>query len=124
MVNKFYKIVKILNILHQNCMILRKHHRHPVKICKQQLFSFCETEWQVLSLPIPYLVIQSDFPSHKDMDWGRTSCFLFEMMGETAPQMFHNASIWLTLVLATQRYIYICKATRSVHRNLIIDYLI
>lgn len=48
------------------------------------------------------------------MDWGRTSCFLFEMMGETAPQMFHNASIWLTLVLAAQRYIYICQATRSV----------
>ena len=28
--------------------------------------------------------------------------------------MFHNASIWLTLVLAAQRYIYICQATRSV----------
>ena len=52
--------------------------------------------------------------SHQDMDWGRSSCFLFEMMGETAPQMFHNASIWLTLVLAAQRYIYICQATRSV----------
>ena len=52
--------------------------------------------------------------SHLDMDWGRISCFLFEMMGETAPQMFHNASIWLTLVLAAQRYIYICQATRSV----------
>ena len=52
--------------------------------------------------------------SHQDMDWGRSSCFLFELLGETAPQMFHNASIWLTLVLAAQRYIYICQATRSV----------
>ena len=52
--------------------------------------------------------------SHHDMDWGSTSCFLFELLGETAPQMFHNASIWLTLVLAAQRYIYICQATRSV----------
>lgn len=46
------------------------------------------------------------------MDWGRTSCFLFEMFAETIPQMFHNASIYLTLVLAVQRYIYVCQATR------------
>lgn len=46
------------------------------------------------------------------MDWGRTSCFLFEMFAETLPQMFHNASIYLTLVLAVQRYIYVCQATR------------
>ena len=47
------------------------------------------------------------------MDWGRTSCFLFEMFAETIPQMFHNASIYLTLVLAVQRYIYVCQATRK-----------
>ena len=47
-----------------------------------------------------------------DMDWGRISCFLFEMFVETTPQMFHNASIYLTLVLAVQRYIYVCQATR------------
>ena len=52
------------------------------------------------------------FCSHQDMDWGRTSCFLFEMFAETLPQMFHNASIYLTLVLAVQRYIYVCQATR------------
>ena len=50
--------------------------------------------------------------SHLDMDWGRVSCFLFEMFVETTPQMFHNASIYLTLVLAVQRYIYVCQATR------------
>ena len=58
---------------------------------------------------IPNLFI---FLSHLDMDWGRTSCFLFEIFAETTPQMFHNASIYLTLVLAVQRYIYVCQATR------------
>ena len=47
-----------------------------------------------------------------DMNWGRITCFLFEMFAETTPQMFHNASIYLTLVLAVQRYIYVCQATR------------
>ena len=65
-------------------------------------------------------ILKSYSPSHKDMDWGLSSCYLFETLGETAPQMFHNASIWLTLVLATQRYIYICKATRSAKSNLIV----
>ena len=44
--------------------------------------------------------------SYLDMNWSRTSCYLFEMFTETLPQMLHNASIYITLVLAVQRYIY------------------
>ena len=40
--------------------------------------------------------------SHQDMDWGRTSCFLFEMFAETLPQMFHNASGYITLHITSQ----------------------
>ena len=36
--------------------------------------------------------------------------FIYEMMLETLPQIFHTASIWLTLALAMQRYIYVCHA--------------
>ena len=50
------------------------------------------------------------------MDWTESFCFTFELFVETVPQFFHNASIWLTLVLAIQRYIYICQATQA--RNL------
>ena len=46
------------------------------------------------------------------MDWNPTSCYLFEMFTDTVPQMLHNASIYLTLVLALQRYIYVCQARR------------
>lgn len=35
--------------------------------------------------------------------------FSFEIMLECAPQIFHTASIWLTLALAMQRWIYVCK---------------
>ena len=50
--------------------------------------------------------------SYLDMNWSCTSCYLFEMFTETLPQMLHNASIYITLVLAVQRYIYVCHATR------------
>ena len=53
--------------------------------------------------------------SHDSMQWTETLCFLYELFVETAPQLFHNASIWLTLILAVQRYIYICQATRARH---------
>ena len=49
------------------------------------------------------------------MQWTESLCFMFELFVETAPQFFHNASIWLTLVLAVQRYIYICQAARARH---------
>ena len=53
--------------------------------------------------------------SHDSMQWTESLCFSYELFVETAPQVFHNISIWLTLVLAVQRYIYICQATRARH---------
>ena len=43
------------------------------------------------------------------MNWVPLSCFLFEFFLETSPQMFHTATIWLTLALAILRYVYICR---------------
>ena len=42
------------------------------------------------------------------MNWTPLSCFMFEFFLETTPQMFHTATIWLTLALAILRYIYVC----------------
>ena len=53
--------------------------------------------------------------SHDSMQWTEYLCYMYEFFVETTPQLFHNASIWLTLVLAVQRYIYICQATRARH---------
>ena len=36
--------------------------------------------------------------------------YAYEAMLENMPQIFHTASIWLTLALAMQRYIYVCHA--------------
>ena len=53
--------------------------------------------------------------SHHSMNWTESLCFMYEFFVETSPQLFHNASIWLTLILAVQRYIYICQASRARH---------
>ena len=41
------------------------------------------------------------------------SGFAFEAMLENGPQIFHTASIWLTLALALQRWIYVCHANTA-----------
>ena len=41
------------------------------------------------------------------------SGFAFEAMLENCPQIFHTASIWLTLALALQRWIYVCRANTA-----------
>jgi hypothetical protein len=34
---------------------------------------------------------------HAHKSWGVTACFSLELCLETLPQLFHTASIWLTL---------------------------
>ena len=34
---------------------------------------------------------------HEELDWGVAGCYLFDLMVDIVPQMFHTASNWLTL---------------------------
>lgn len=44
-------------------------------------------------------------------DWVPYSwCFAYNSLSEYIPAAFHTASIWLTVTLAVQRYIYVCHA--------------
>ena len=71
--------------------------------------------WEYPSPIVEALGLKILIPRHANMQWSTTLCYAFEFLLETVPQMFHNASIWLTLSLAIQRYIYICKAARARH---------
>ena len=61
-------------------------------------------------LPGPWYIYNYTMGGHMGFKWSPTLCFLFEFFLETTPQLFHNASIWLTLSLAIQRYCDVCKA--------------
>ncbi|XP_023346096.1 sex peptide receptor [Eurytemora carolleeae] len=63
--------------------------------------------------PAPWYMYLYTMGHHDDMNWGLVSCYLFEFMMETSPQIFHSASNWLTLALAVQRYIYVCHASMA-----------
>ena len=35
--------------------------------------------------------------------------YIYHLLCVQVPQLFHSASIWLTLVLAAQRYVSVCR---------------
>ena len=59
------------------------------------------------------LIFYRYFYEYSLANWGIVGsiwfAFSFELCCEILPQIFHTASIWLTLALATQRWIFVCK---------------
>ena len=92
------------------CLILlRKNMRNPTNI----LLVFIAISDMVTGLlPLPnyiYFYILGNY-----LDWVPYSwCFFFIVTSDAFPTVFHTASIWLTVVLAIQRYFFICKPTSS-----------
>ena len=75
------------------------------------LFSMAVCDFLTIVLPAPWYIYTYTFNGHNSMKWNYISCFMFEFFLETTPQLFHTASVWLTVALAVQRYIYVCHAT-------------
>ena len=48
-------------------------------------------------LPAPWYFVLYTLDHHAHMDWSVPDCYMFELMVEIIPQMFHTASNWLTL---------------------------
>ena len=59
--------------------------------------------------PLPWYFISYTFDFGEFVTWSKVLCLMFELCIETLPQLFHTTYIWLTLFLAIQRYLYICK---------------
>ena len=87
------------------------------KICKNNVFNHPVSNRYIYLYTLGH---------HEDASWTRLTCFLYDFLSVTVPQMFHTASNWLTLgrnnilyiilppllipALAVQRYIYVCHA--------------
>lgn len=75
------------------------------------LLGMAMCDMMTILLPSPFYLYYFTLGHHHQPFWSPTSCFLFEHGLETLPQLFHSASNWLTLVLALQRYIFVCRPT-------------
>ncbi|XP_055621570.1 sex peptide receptor [Toxorhynchites rutilus septentrionalis] len=63
-----------------------------------------------LLFPAPGLLYMYTFGNHYKPLSPIAACYVWNALNEILPAMFHTASVWLTLALAVQRYIYVCHA--------------
>ncbi|KAH1003619.1 hypothetical protein HUJ04_003509 [Dendroctonus ponderosae] len=88
-------------------VLSKRHMRTPTNIV---LMSMALCDMCTLLVPAPWLIYMYTFGNHYKPLAPVPLCYTWNVMHEFLPNLFHTASIWLTLILAVQRYIYVCHA--------------
>ncbi|GFS10406.1 FMRFamide receptor [Elysia marginata] len=92
------------------CLVLLKPHmRSPTNAI---LVAMALTDMFTGLFPVPvfiYFYATERFHEWVPYDW----CLVLDFFMEYIPTIFHTASIWLTMALAIQRYIYVCHSFKA-----------
>ena len=90
-------------------VLLKKHMRTPTNAI---LAGMAVSDMFTGLFPLPVFIYLFSLEHYKEklsLDW----CVIYFFFGEFIPTIFHTASIWLTMALAIQRYIYICHSFQA-----------
>ena len=90
-------------------VLLKKHMRSPTNVL---LAGMALSDTLTGLIPFPVFIHFFSLGFYKDFvpyDW----CYPYKFLYEIIPTIFHTASIWLTVGLAAQRYIYICHSLQA-----------
>ncbi|XP_037072830.1 sex peptide receptor-like [Pollicipes pollicipes] len=88
----------------------RRHMRTPTNLV---LMSMAISDMLTLLLPAPWMLYLYTFGNYNKPLDSVYACYMYVTLTETLPSLFHTSSIWLTLALAVQRYIYVCHAAAA-----------
>ncbi|XP_067006765.1 sex peptide receptor [Anabrus simplex] len=88
-------------------VLSKRHMRTPTNAV---LMAMALCDMFTLLFPAPWLFYMYTFGNHYKPLSPIGACYAWDVMNEVIPALFHTASIWLTLALAVQRYIYVCHA--------------
>lgn len=98
----------VITIIANTLIVLvlsKKHMRTPTNLV---LMAMALSDMFTLLFPAPWLLYLYTFGNHHRPLRPLSACYAYNFMNEVIPALFHTASIWLTLALAIQRYIYVC----------------
>ena len=109
-INGYVMPVVVIITLATNCIVcavlLRPHMRSPTNALLVAIAT-SDMLTGVWSVPgYAYFYMGGAYREWVPYRW----CFVYQVLAEYIPTMFHTASIWLTVALAVQRYIYVCHA--------------
>ncbi|CAB3378167.1 Hypothetical predicted protein [Cloeon dipterum] len=88
-------------------VLSKRHMRTPTNVV---LMAMALSDMFTLLFPAPWLFYMYTFGNHYKPLSPPSACYAWYAMNEVIPALFHTASIWFTLALAVQRYIYVCHA--------------
>ncbi|GFS57303.1 sex peptide receptor [Trichonephila clavipes] len=91
-------------------VLAQKHMRTPTNLV---LLAMAISDLLTLLFPAPWYFYMYTLNNHSKILFPTALCYAYHCMIETIPAFFHTASIWLTLLLAVQRYIYVCHPTTA-----------
>lgn len=89
-------------------VLAQKHMRTPTNIV---LFTMAIVDLMTLLSPSPWYFYIYTLGYHDKFLYPPTACYAHHIMTDVIPVFFHTSSIWLALLLASQRYIYVCHPT-------------
>lgn len=91
-------------------VLCQRHMRSPTNIV---LVTMALVDMATLLFPAPWYFYIYTLGHHDKFLHSTTVCYLYHIMTDVIPIYFHTSSIWLTLFLAFQRYIYVCHPTQA-----------
>lgn len=103
--------VLLVTLLTNSLVVLvlaQKHMRTPTNIV---LFTMAIVDLLTLLSPSPWYIYIYTLGYHDKFLHPPAACYLHHIMTDVIPIYFHTSSIWLALLLASQRYIYVCHPT-------------
>uniref|UniRef100_A0A182JY91 G-protein coupled receptors family 1 profile domain-containing protein n=1 Tax=Anopheles christyi TaxID=43041 RepID=A0A182JY91_9DIPT len=89
-------------------IILNKKSMASPTNCILMAMALCDMF--TLIFPAPGLLYMYTFGNYYRPLSPVIACYVWNALNEILPAMCHTASVWLTLALAVQRYIYVCHA--------------
>jgi len=97
----FLLILKIVANTLIVLVLVQKHMRTPTNLV---LMSMAIADMLTLLFPSPWYFYFYTLGYYKQILHPPLACYAYSSMIETVPMFFHTASIWLTILLAGQRY--------------------
>lgn len=100
--------VLVLTLITNTLVIMvlaQRHMRTPTNIV---LFTMAIVDLMTLLSPSPWYIYIYTFNYHDWFLYPPSACYAHHIMTDVIPVFFHTSSIWLALLLAGQRYIYVC----------------
>ncbi len=85
-------------------VLSQRHMRTPTNIV---LLSMAIADLLTLLFPAPWYFYMYTLGNHWKVLYPTTACYAYYYMIEVIPAFFHTASIWLTLLLACQRFLFL-----------------